>query len=143
MPTLKQKQTFKDTIENLQQGSPLTKKELILKNGYSVTVAEKPSLVFDSKYFKTKLARIDDSLILDKWYEWALDETDRRVSVQCGENIMKLKDRFPAAKSKVIGLFDTLDEMSKEEVFEEPLNEQGDTIPETEVETPQSTEGGN
>ena len=111
MPILKQKTTFKDTIENIQQKNPLTKKELLVKNGYATTVAQKPSLVFNSKYFKTRLAKIDDTKILDKWYEWALSEEDRRVSVQCGEQIMKLKDRYPASKSKVIGLFETIDDL--------------------------------
>ena len=111
MPSLKQQTTFKDTVKNVQQKNPLSKKEILLNNGYSNTVANKPSLVFSSKYFKTKLAMLDDTRILDKWYEWALSDEDKRVSVQCGEQIMRLKDRYPASKSKVIGLFETLDDL--------------------------------
>ena len=115
MGTLKQKATFKATIENLKQATPLNKKEILLSNGYSTTVACKPSLVFDSKYFKEKLAKIDDTVIIDKWYQWATDGTDRRVAVQCGDYLLKLKDRYPASKSKVIGLFDTLDDLTPQE----------------------------
>jgi hypothetical protein len=112
MATLKQKAVFSATVKNLKQKNPLNKKELLLSEGYSVSVADKPSLVFDSKYFQERLAAIDDTKILEKWYEWATDETDRRVSVQCGENIMKLKDRYPKQKSKMIGLFETIDEIA-------------------------------
>jgi hypothetical protein len=115
MATLKQKATFKDTLENLQQGTPLTKKEILLRNGYTTSVASNPALVFDSKYFKEKLAKIDDTVIIDKWYQWATDGTDRRVAVQCGDYLLKLKDRYPASKSKVIGLFDTLDDLTPQD----------------------------
>jgi hypothetical protein len=93
--TLKQKTVFKKAIENMECGNPKTAGEILLEAGYSPTISKNPKAVFGSKNFQDMLAKIDDRVIVAKWYNWALSDTDRRVSLEAGDKIMKLKNRYP------------------------------------------------
>ncbi len=95
MPTLRIKKAFDKTMENLQAEHPKSKGEILLESGYSPSVAEKPKLVFESKSFQEMLALIDDSQIVEKWFKWALGDSDKRVALEAGDKIMKLKNRYP------------------------------------------------
>ena len=58
----------------------------------------KPNILLE---FQKRLAKIDDTKIIDKWYEWALEDKDKRVSLEAGKEIMKLKDRYPIGKLRI------------------------------------------
>ena len=60
------------------------------------------------------LSRIDDAPILAKVYEIIFGD-DKRSSLTAADMIMKLKDRYPAQKSKIIGLFDTIKNLEEDE----------------------------
>ena len=115
MSTLKQKKAFRKTIENLASDNPKTKKQILAESGYPNNTQIKPSQVYNSKYFQEKLAQLDDTLIIEKWYQWANSDTDRRAALEAGDKIMKLKDRYPARKTKISALFETISYLEEEE----------------------------
>ncbi len=95
MPTLKQRKAIKiakDIIEGKRPMMPIGK--VMLEAEYSKKTSESPTLLTKSKSWEKFLASIDETPIVDKWMSWALDSKDKRVALQAGENIMKLKGRF-------------------------------------------------
>jgi len=108
MPTPKQKKAFKNTIENIATKNPQPVGELLIDSGYSPSIAKKPSMVIESKGFKELLATIDDNKIVEQFYKYALDKSDKRVSMEAGKEILKLKNRYPDQKSKLVGLFGSI-----------------------------------
>ena len=76
-------------------GNPKTAGEILLEAGYSKSISKNPQMVLNSKNFQDMLAKIDDRVIVAKWYDWALSDSDRRVSLEAGDKIMKLKNRYP------------------------------------------------
>lgn len=101
MTTLKQHRAIKETYETLRSNKPEPMGLIMLKSGYSEWCSKHPDILTKSKAFKDFLAKIDDRLILNRWYEWALDGQDTRVALEAGDKIMKLKDRYPAGKLKL------------------------------------------
>ena len=95
MPTLKQRKAFNLAMESMKGENSKTKGEILREAGYDELTSLRPSQVWNSQGFRGMLAEIDDSLIVSKWYEWALSDIDKRVALQAGENILKLKNRFP------------------------------------------------
>ena len=64
--------------------------------------AIKPKQILGSKSFREFLDSIDERPIIAKWLEWAHEDTsDKRVSMEAGKELMKLKDRYPAGKLKI------------------------------------------
>ena len=105
--TIRQKRAFDLTLETIKNDRvPKTKKQILVEAGYG-KVAEQPSRVFESQGFKKLLARIDDNVILARVEEILLGD-DKRSSLTAAEMLLKLKDRFPASKSKVVGLFEAV-----------------------------------
>ena len=98
MSTLKQKKAFEIFKEVLvdtgRKPLKMTKGQLMIKAGYSPETAKAPSKLFDSKSWEVFLQSIDEKPIVEKWKEWAMSTKDKRVALQAGENIMKLKGRF-------------------------------------------------
>ena len=113
MPTLKQRTAFKKMVKNMSEGNPKTMGEILLETGYDITTSEKPIKVISSKGFQLLLDKIDDEVILNRFREILVDE-DKRASLQAGVELLKLKDRYPASKSKVIGLFETIGSLEQE-----------------------------
>ena len=105
-PTLKQKTAFKKVLENVSEGNPKSAHQLLTESGYH-KIAKQPSRILDSKGFQALLSTIDDKVILDRINE-ILSDTDKRSSLTAADMLLKLKDRYPASKSKVIGLFETI-----------------------------------
>jgi hypothetical protein len=100
MATQKQQLAFKKMLKNMEEGCPKSLGLILTESGYG-KICLQPSRIINSQGFQQLLAKIDDSQILNKWYEWALSEEDRRVSMEAGKEIMKLKDRYPAGKLKI------------------------------------------
>ena len=107
MPTLKQKTAFKKMVKNIADGNPKSMGEIMIESGYEENSAIKPSQLTNSKGFQLLLSRIDDEVILSRIKEILVD-TDKRSSLTAADMLLKLKDRYPASKSKVIGLFETI-----------------------------------
>jgi len=120
MATLKQKTAFKKVLQNISNENPQTAGQILVASGYDITTSKRPGQVLDSKGFQKLLAKIDDEKILTRFYQILSDE-DKRASIQAGIELLKLKDRYPANKSKIIGLFDTLSNL--EEPASEPSEE--------------------
>jgi cobalamin biosynthesis Co2+ chelatase CbiK len=95
MPTIKQRQAFIKIAKNFELKNPEPAGKLLREAGYK-KISLQPSRILDSKGFQELLAKIDDSQIVAKWYKWALsDKMDKRVSLEAGEKIMRLKNRYP------------------------------------------------
>lgn len=114
-PSIKQKLTFNALLESIKVGKPLTTQKAMLKGGFSPNTALNPEKNLLSKEgFQTLLNRIDDSVILARVNE-ILVEGANRESLQAADMFLKLKDRYPAQKSKIIGLFDTIKNLEEDE----------------------------
>jgi hypothetical protein len=113
MATLKQKTAFKKMLENVSEGNPKTMGQVLVESGYG-KISKQVSRVLDSKGFQELLATIDDKEITDRFVEIVRDE-DKRASIQAGIELLKLKDRYPATKSKIIGLFEKIGELENGE----------------------------
>ena len=95
MATIKQRRAFKGVLANMASDHPQTGKEILLDAGYSKTIAKNPQMVYTSKFFQEKLAKIDDTKIVDEFYSIALGDTDLRAKLQAGKEILMLKNRYP------------------------------------------------
>lgn len=112
MPTLKQKTAFKKIVDNSRINNAKTAGQILLESGYKKNTAIKPSQVIDSKGFQELLSQIDDNDILQRFND-ILKDQDKRASIQAGIELLKLKDRYPASKSKIIGLFDKISDLEE------------------------------
>lgn len=113
-PTLRQQTTFDILLKVIQSGQPFTWKAIMLKGGYSPVTAQAPDLNLISREgFQKLLARIDDAPILAKIYEIIFGD-DKRSSLTASDMILKLKDRYPAQKTKVLGLFETIKNLEED-----------------------------
>ena len=93
--TLKQKKAIGIVKEILaDKREMMTMGEIMLEAGYTKAVSTIPKKLTDSKAFEVFMASIDETPIVDRWLDWALDAKDKRTALQAGENIMKLKGRF-------------------------------------------------
>ncbi len=112
MVTARQKKVIDIILENQNSGQVMTLGEILLKAGYSKSISERPQSVFESLNFKEYLNTIDDRPIIKKWMQWALSDKDRRVALEAGREILKLKDRYPDVRTKVVGLFANIGELT-------------------------------
>lgn len=135
MATLKQKTAFKKVLENIENKNPKTAGQILVESGYDKLTAKHPSQVLDSKGFQKLLSKINDDVILSKFYE-ILCDNDKRASIQAGIELLKLKDRYPANKSKIIGLFDTLSGLEDREEKEDDKEDDNATQPSEEGKEP-------
>lgn len=112
MATNKQRQTHKVLIDSIvNKGSVLTMQDAMIKGGYSPQVARNPKVVTESKGWQELLLKYNDELLMDRLNDIALDNEDKRSSIEAIKEIFKLKDRYPAQRSKIIGLFDKISEL--------------------------------
>ena len=110
--TIKQKLAFKELLQALQSDKSFHMKEIMLKAGYTETTAQRPDANLTSKAgWQQLLAKIDDSKLLAELYELALDPDDKRAKLTAIQEIMKLKDRYPAGRLKVSAYQDNLKEL--------------------------------
>ena len=102
MSTLNQQCVIKKVLKSIENMEKINLSKILVDCGYSEKTAQGNSKkIKNSKGFQEELAKIDDNKIINKWYEWALDGKAKRVSMDAGKEIMKLKDRYPAGKYKV------------------------------------------
>ena len=114
MATLKQKTAFNKVLENIDKKNPKTAGAILLDSGYDITTSKRPSQVLKSQGFQELLAQIDDRAILTRFYQ-ILSAEDKRASIAAGIELLKLKDRYPAQRTKVQGLFADISNKVKEQ----------------------------
>ena len=113
-PTENQKQAFKKVVERIRAGEKINIGEVMKEVGYAEATAHNPQKNLTSKSgWQKLLAKIEDEKILEKFYDIALDVTDKRACLEAGKEIFKLKDRYPAGKLK-LGAFEERDEITEE-----------------------------
>ena len=112
MSTIRQKKAADILAHYLQEGGRVSAGKVLREAGYSKSIALKPASVLNSKGFKAHLASYDDTLITDRWYNWAVNGADKRVAMAAGKNIITLKDRWPKHGPKVVGLFQNIQQLS-------------------------------
>ena len=80
-------------------------KDAMIKEGYAISSSRNPSFNLTSypvarKVWKEVLDEIDDEEIIVKFKE-ILRADDKRASLEAGDKLLKLKDRYPAGKLKI------------------------------------------
>ena len=107
------KDVFQDTLKNVSLGKTPDIKNTMIKHGYALTSANSQKVV-KTKTWQELLTDIDDNLIIDKLKE-ILNSDDKRSALTSADMLLKLKDRYPAQKKKIIGLMATLGEITEDE----------------------------
>jgi len=110
MATETQKRAMDLKIEKIKQKKPIKMGKIMLEAGYSKKAAEYPKRLVESKGWQELLNTIEDSALINKLNEIALDNEDKRACLQAIDIILKLKDKYPEQKTKIMGLFGALKE---------------------------------
>jgi len=74
---------------------------VMYESGYSKSSSRIPKLLTDSNGWQELLAQVDDTLLMDKLYQIAMDKSDKRACMEAIKEIYKLKDKYPSSKYKV------------------------------------------
>jgi len=108
-PTIKQELTFAAMLNAIENGEGFNLKDLMIKSGYSKNTAVNPGKnLIKKEGWQQLMAQINDEIILAKIYE-VLFAGDKDSTLKAADMLLKLKDKYPAQKSKVFGLFQTLE----------------------------------
>lgn len=102
------KDVFDESLKEVRNGKTPSISGIMKTKGYSESSC-RALKVTQSVTWDNLLKQIDDKEILAKFQE-ILRAEDKRSSLAAGIELLKLKDRYPAQKSKVIGLFGDLEE---------------------------------
>ena len=106
------KNVFNDSMENIRKGKSPNISSAMKKEGYSESSC-RALKVKKTKTWENLLKSVDDEIILKKIYE-ILQGDDMRSSLTSADMLLKLKDKYPAQKSKVMGLFQAIDDLKDE-----------------------------
>jgi len=108
-----QKTVFKKKLQKIKEGKKVVMKELILEAGGSLNTANRAQSITQSKgWAELKAKYADDERALKTLYDLAgeaNDDKDNRLKASI--ETLKLNDRYPAQKSKILGLVGKLDEI--------------------------------
>ena len=106
------KNVFDNTLKDIRSGKKVSISGAMKKEGYSESSC-RALKVKKTKTWETLLKSVDDEIILKKIYE-ILQGDDKRSSLTSADMLLKLKDKYPAQKSKVMGLFQAIDDLKDE-----------------------------
>lgn len=87
---MKQRAVIKKIVENRGNIS-----RSMIEVGYSPMTAKNPANLTNSQWFRKVLDQMDDSKYLNKLDEIAMDDNDKRASLQAIDALLKLKNRYP------------------------------------------------
>jgi hypothetical protein len=111
MATQMQKQLMKKKLEKIKNKEPVYMNRLMAEVGYSPSACRTPKFVTNSEGWKelqTKYADDEKALLtLNELADRTNEDKDNRLKASI--EILKLNDRFPANKSKIVGIFDKLE----------------------------------
>ena|SRR3972149_1220542 len=115
MPTMRQRKAMKILIQKTKQNKPVILKDVMLEAGFSQTTAERPQDLTKSQgWQELKLKYLNDEKALKTFSDLADDTNDDKDNrLKASVEIMKLNDRYPALKNKVVGLFQNLDSIEE------------------------------
>jgi hypothetical protein len=110
MPTELQKKAFKRKMEVVKENKPVYMGRIMREVGFSEQTSRIPKVLTGSLGWKELQAKYADDekalLTLNELADPMNDDKDNRLKASI--EILKLNDRYPANKSKIIGLFDKL-----------------------------------
>ena len=120
--TLRQRKFVKETIKTMNPTEAVKRSYNIGGKGGKINstkiagsiATENLNKPVIRKRFDEILETIDDDVIVQRFYE-ILKDTDKRASLDAGDKLLKLKDRYPKGKTKIIGLFERIDSMREED----------------------------
>jgi len=102
-PTLRQQVAFKKTLKSIEEQKPLHIGKIMQESGYSKNTSVNPGKnLINKPGWQELLSTIDDNLLLDRLREIATDRKDKRASLTAIDTLLKLKDKFPANKTKTM-----------------------------------------
>ncbi len=104
------KNVFDGTLKQVRSGKQPNVSALMRQEGYSEMSVRAQKVVHTKTWEQLKQKYLKDELALNTFNELAApsnDDKDNRLKASV--EIMKLNDRYPAQKSKVLGLFQNLD----------------------------------
>lgn len=110
MATILQEKIFKNRMEAKRKNKSVTMKDIVLQSGGSISTAQRPKIITDSKGWQELKAKyLDDEKALKTLQDLA-DHTneDKDNRFKASVEILKLNDRYPATKNKIVGLFDKI-----------------------------------
>ena len=142
MATDLQKQVFKKKLEKIKEGKRVVMKDLILEAGGSLNTANRAQSITNSKgWGELKAKYADDERALQTLYDLAgADNEDKDNRLKASIETLKLNDRYPAQKSKIMGLMGNLDEIFGNKEDESTTRE---TVRENPIPPSPETEGDN
>lgn len=115
MATTQQKRAMNIKLQKIKENKPVRMGEVMVQAGYSPTTAKRPQDLTQSKgWQELKVLYLDDELALKTLSDLAdgtNDDKDNRL--KASTEILKLNDRYPAQKSKILGLFHKIEDLEE------------------------------
>jgi len=112
MPTIAQKKTFEEVQRQIANGQRPNIAAAQRTAGYAPSTIKKSTTLTKSKGWQQLMAQIDDTDLMQRVVDIALDTQDKRACLAAVDMLMKLKDRYPAGKLKVDQYDSELDALS-------------------------------
>ena len=115
MVTTLQKNVMKIKLEKIRANKPVKMGQVILQAGGSQSTAKRPKIITDSKGYQELEAKyLNEERALKTLYDLTADTNeDKDNRFKASVEVLKLKDRYPATKSKIIGLFDKISSLEE------------------------------
>ena len=113
MATALQERTMQIKLNTIREGKPVIMGEIMKRAGFKPSTSDTPKVLTDSKGWEELKARyLNDEkalLTLSDLSDRKNEDKDNRLKASI--EVLKLGDRYPAMKSKVLGLFGSLEEL--------------------------------
>lgn len=112
MATENQKSAFNIRTKLIKEKKPVIMGEVMKEAGYSNRTSEHPGVLTASKGWEELKKTLNEDAAIKTFNDLVSDKNeDKRTRMDAAKEILKINDRYPAQKSKIIGLFDKLDEL--------------------------------
>ena len=115
MSTVFQERVFKKRMELKRKNKPIVMKDIILGEGGALSTANRPKIITESNGWQELKAKyLDDEKALKTLNDLADQKNeDKDNRLKASIEILELNDRYPAQKSKIIGLFDKISNLEE------------------------------
>jgi hypothetical protein len=118
MVTTRQRQAFKTKLKLVQENKPVYLRRVMKDVGYSPSACRTPKVLTESlgwQELQSKYADDEKALLtLNELADGENQDKDNRLRASI--EILKLNDRYPANKSKIIGMFDKISALEEDEI---------------------------
>src|SRR3990167_8653040 len=110
IPKQRIKNVFNGTLRQVRTGKQPNISALMRREGYAETSVRAQKVTHTKTWEHLKALYLKDELALNTFNQLASETNDDKDNrLKASVEIMKLNDRYPALKSKVVGLFQNLD----------------------------------